>query len=403
MSSLTRHRRFRLVWTGSTAETLGLTVATVALPLAATEAGASAAVVALLAAAAAAPALLFGLAGGWLVDHVPPRRVILTCDAVTALTLLTVALAAWTQALSMVHLVLAAFVVGTSALLLSLAYRTVLPSIVPSAQLPDATARMQATEWTARAGGPGIAGLVMQLAGAAGGAVFAAVTALSSLITMAATGPAKLAAPRERPRGILAGARLVLRDPLLRAVTITTALAAFARALTQSVQVVFLVREVGLTAATAGVLLSALGLGGVLGALVTPLLTRRFGTAQGLLVLQAGTAPFALLVPLTGSGPGIALFAVGSLAVGIGLVGSNVITAGWRLTYCQPEILGRVTAAVMTLVNGAAPLGALAGAALAASFGVRPALWAGAVGLSLAALALLLGPVRGVRDLPRRD
>lgn len=150
-------------------------------------------------------------------------------------------------------------------------------------------------------------------------------------------------------------------------------------------------------------LLSAVGVGGVLGALAVPRVTRRFGTGRGLVLTQVCTAPLVVLLPLTPPGPGVGLFVLGSLAVGIGLVAGNVVTAGWRLTYCPPDMLGRVTAAVLTLVSGAVPLGALAGGAVAALFGVRVALAAGGVVLVLAVLGLVTGPVRAVRDLPRRD
>ena len=52
------------------------------------------------------------------------------------------------------------------------------------------------------------------------------------------------------------------------------------------------------------------------------------------------------------------------------------------------------------IVWGVMPLGALLGGALATWFGLRAAIWVGAVGMSLAVLPVLLSPVRTLREMP---
>ena len=52
------------------------------------------------------------------------------------------------------------------------------------------------------------------------------------------------------------------------------------------------------------------------------------------------------------------------------------------------------------IVWGVMPLGSLVGGALATWFGLRTAIWVGAIGMSLAVLPVLLSPVRTLREMP---
>ncbi len=52
------------------------------------------------------------------------------------------------------------------------------------------------------------------------------------------------------------------------------------------------------------------------------------------------------------------------------------------------------------IVWGVMPLGSLLGGALATWFGLRAAIWVGAIGMSLAVLPVLLSPVRTLREMP---
>lgn len=119
--------------------------------------------------------------------------------------------------------------------------------------------------------------------------------------------PSKNHAPGEERaplrRQIVEGLRFVGRDSYLRPMVTWGAVINMALMGYQAVQVVFLVRTVGLNPAMVGLMLTSGSAGGIVGALLAAGFTRRFGTARGLLLLQAATAPFALLVPMTTAGP----------------------------------------------------------------------------------------------------
>jgi MFS family permease len=401
-------RDFRLLWLGETTSRLGSSVSTIALPLVAVaslHAGTFA--VAVLAAAAWLPWLLVGLPAGAWVDRLPRRPVLIGCDVVSLAAFGSVPVAAWAGALTLGHLLGVALVAGTASVFFQTAWQVYLAALVPAEQLPAANARLQGTESAAQVAGPGLGGLIAQLAGAVAGLLADAISFLASAVCLLAIRTREAAPIRRGQRRTLRaeigeGLRFVAADPYLRVLTAYGAASNLALTGYQSILVVFLVREVGLAAGTVGALLAVMSLGGVLGATLAGPVARRFGTARGVLICNLGAAPCGLLIPLTGAGPRLAFLAAGGLLIGTGVVAGNVIKSSFRQAYCPRELLGRVTVSAQLLNYGTIPVGALLGGALGTSLGIRPTLWIMTGGVAAAGLILLIGPLRGRRDLPAR-
>lgn len=167
-----------------------------------------------------------------------------------------------------------------------------------------------------------------------------------------------------------------------------------------AVQVVFLVRTLGLPSFAVGLLVAVQGVGGVAGAMVATRIIDRIGTARSLLLAALGAGPFCLLVPLASPGPGLVLYVAGIFMTAVSVVFSNVIIGSFRQAYAPPGMLGRVSATMRFLTIGTSPVGALVGGALAAAIGPRGALWVLFAVNSAAGLFLLSRPIIGRRDLP---
>ncbi len=146
--------------------------------------------------------------------------------------------------------------------------------------------------------------------------------------------------------------------------------------------------------------MSGMSVGSVIGAAVAPAITGRWGSARGLLVASACTAPCGLLIPFAAPGARLAFVVLGGLAIGIGVAGGNVIKSSWRQAYCPRHLLGRVTVSMQFLNYGTIPVGALLAGALGTILGLRPTISIMVVALVLATLVLALGPIRHHRDLP---
>ncbi|MCZ4124217.1 MFS transporter [Streptomyces sp. H39-S7] len=404
---LRRHRDFRLLWCGETAGKFGASVTGVAMPLAAVTAlHATTFQVGLLTAATWLPWLIIGLPVGVWVDRLPRRPIMLSAAAVSFLLYISIPVAAWSGMLSVGLLLAVALLTGTAAVFFQTAYTAYLPSILAPADQPEGNAKLHGSASAAQIVGLGSGGLIAQLAGAINGMFANAATFLVSLLCLSGirhreprTAKAERA-PRALVKEVGEGLRLATRDPWIRTLTLFGATSNLALMGYQSVQVVFLVREVGVGSGTVGALIAAAGSGGIAGAFAARRVAARLGTARATLLFELGFAVFALLIPLTVDGAGMLLYVAGGFCVAAGVVAGNVIKASFQQSYCPPELLGRLTASTSFINFGTIPLGALLGGTLGTVLGLRAAMWITTAGVPLAALILVFSPVRRARDLP---
>ena len=406
---LLRQRSFRLLWTGETISQLGNAMALVGVPLVAvTVLHASTFTVGVLAAAAWLPWLAIGLPAGAWVDRWPARRVMIVCDVISALLYASVPAAAWAGVLTTWLLVAVQLAGGAASVLFMTAYQVYLPSLVTPGELIEGNTKMQGSASAAAFAGPSLAGLVAQWLGAVTALLCNAVSFVVSAACLLGTRarPSRPASAGPRPttlrREIADGLMFVLRDPYLRQLSAFWAAANLALTGYAALLVVFLVRVIGLTPGSVGLLTAIPGLGGILGALVTGRITARFGTARGLLLSTLCAVPFGLLIPLTGPGARLAFYVAGSLIAPTGIAVGNIIIAAFRQSYSPPGMCGRVTATMRFLIFGTSPLGALLGGSLGTWLGVRPALWILLGAVTLSGTLLLTPALRGRRDLPDR-
>lgn len=405
---LRRHRDFRLLWFGETISRLGSRVTSVALPLAAIATlHAGTFQVALLVAASWLPWLVIGLPAGAWVDRLPPRPVLLACDAVSLLAFLSVPVAAGLGVLTIGQLLAVAVLAGTAAVFFQTAYQVFVTALLRPEQLRAGNAVLQGSEAAANVGGPGLGGLLAQLLGAvtallADAASFAVSAGCLAAIRMptAARRPAGRSGPLRRE--IAAGLRFVRHDPYLRVMAVAGAASNLALTGYQSILVVFLVRVVGVSPGGVGALFAAMSTGGVLGAAVAGPLARRVGSARAMLVCALAGPPFGLLIPLAAAGPRLAFAVGGGIAVGASVVAGNVIKGSFRQAYCPAGLLGRVLVSMQLLNFGAIPVGALLGGTLGAAVGIRPTMWIMTGAVAVAGVIMLAGPMRHRRDLPDR-
>ncbi|WP_413812045.1 MFS transporter [Streptomyces sp. OE57] len=404
---LRRHRDFRLLWCGETAGKYGSAVTSVAMPLiAVSTVHADTFQVGLLAATAWAPWLLIGLPAGAWVDRLPRRPVMVAAAAVSLVLFASVPVAARSGLLSVGVLLAVALLTGTAAVFFQTAYSAYLAGLLDPADQPEGNAKLHGSASAAQIAGQGSGGLIAQLAGAVNGMFVNAATFLVSLICLTGIRFREPRVPRaERPpralaREVAEGLRLIAGDRWLRTLTLFAAASNLALMGYQSIQVVFLVRTVGLPPGLVGGLTAAVSLGGVAGAFCARRVATRVGDARATLLFEVGLAVGALLMPMTAEGPGTVLFVAGGFCVTAGVVGGNVIKASFQQRYCPPELLGRLTATSAFVSYGTLPLGALLGGALGTALGLRAAMWITTAGIPLAGLILLFSPIRRSRNLP---
>lgn len=395
-----------LLWAGESVSDFGTAITVVVLPLiAVVSLHATPFEVGALAAAEWVPWLLIGLPAGVWVDRSRCRPILIWCDLARVVLIASVPVAAAFDVLHITQLFVIAFGVGVATVLFQVAYLSYLPALLGTDDLLEANAKLQGTQSFTQVAGPGLGGLLTQVFrppyALVADAVSYAVSAVS-LMAMRHREVRRELAPRDLRAEIAEGARHVMRDPILRTLTIAPAVSNFFFTGASSITVLFLVRTVGLDPGPVGLLMGAISLGGVAGAALARWIGRTIGTSRALWLVTSVTTPFGLLIPLTTKGAGIAFFLLGSWIVLAGILVYNVTVSSFRQAYCPPEILGRVVASMRFVLFGTIPLGSLFGGALAGAIGVREAMWIMLAGYCLQDVILVLSPLPGMRDLPTR-
>ena len=408
---LRHHRDFRRLWIGDGISQLGTRISALALPLlAVVTLHASTMQVAVLTALESVAFLVLGLPAGAWSDRMRRRPVLITGDIGRAVALATVPIAALFGVLTIWQVYLVALIVGVFTVFFDIAYQSYLPALVGREHLVEGNGRLETNRTVASTAGPTVAGYLVQWLTAP---VAVAVDAASFL--WSASWIAAIRAPEDTPRPpeqarlrqqIGEGLRFVFGHPILRAITLTGTTAVVFYGAQGAIVVVFLVRELQLSAGTVGLLFSASSIGTVLGALFAARLTRLIGQRRALVtyVLAAGVA--GLLIPLAANGWRLAFFAVGLALVGFFIVAYNIVQVSLRQTVCPDHLLGRMNATMRTIMWSTMPLGAVLGGLVATSIGLRPTLWITAVGALLAGLWLVFSPVTRTRissELPNTD
>lgn len=398
-----RDRNFRLLWAGETISMVGSAVTVVALPLVAiTLLDASPTALGVLTACAWLPMPTLALFAGAWVDQVGRRRTLIAANAASAAVFATVPVAAWLGVLTMWQLIAVALAGGVARVFLRVTFSAYVPLVVPRERLTSANAWIGFSESGSEVAGPGLAGLLAQAFGAATAVLLDAVSFLAAAVCLGRIRAVEVA--RRSNEGlrkrIVDGIRYTFSDRWLRTIAVFVAMTNGAQAAMQALLVLFLVSTVGVSAATAGLLMVGMGVGGVLGAAVVTPIAARYGTARTMLWAEIASVPFALLIPATETGSRLALFAVGLVGVFAGVTAGSVIARSWRQSYVPDDMLARSGATMTVFGFGAIPAGAVAGGWLASTIGVRPALWVVCAAMLVPMFVLLLSPIRGRRDLP---
>ncbi|MEU8891557.1 MFS transporter [Streptomyces sp. NPDC048442] len=407
-TSLWRNRNFMLLWGGQGAGTLGPRIAMVVLPLLALETlHASAFQVSLLTSLGWLPYLLFSLPAGVLADRLDQRWIMIFCDVARLLLILSVPLVALGGGLSLWYLYAVVGVSGVLTVQFTVAYRSQLPRLVRGSQLVDGNGKLGIVESLAELTGPGLGGALIGLVGTSR-ALFAnvltyALSALSlGLMRVPAAGRTAKGASARVPfkAAVGEGLTFVRHQPILRKLLICTSVSNFFVTATNAIAVTFMLRELHASATAVGLVFTAGSVGGLLTGIFARQIAGRVGSARVIWVSMLLPGPLYFLMPLSSSGWGVALYAVGLAALSANSTLFNVASLSYRQIVCPPELLSRVGAVYLWIAYGVIPLGALFGGTLATGVGLRATLWVCATGMWSAALFVVFSPLRKMRDVP---
>jgi MFS family permease len=343
---------------------------------------------------------VFGLVAGSIVDRADRRRVMLVVSAIRVGVLAFVTVTILTGTISMPVVYAAALILGVGETLVDTALTSIVPALVPADRLESANGRITAGQTVTNTFvGPPLAGALLGFGWAVVTSV-AAVLYASAVIALALVRGSYRAAPepvdarrpaRRRANDLTEGLRALWRQPVLRRLTLFTAAMNVWWAAWTALIVLYALAPgpLGLTSFGYGVLLTAMAVGGVLGALVSARLVRAVGTRSALALDLVGTA-LLLGVPAVATHP--ILVGASVFVAGLGASVWVVLVASIRQRLTPDALLGRVYSASRVISWGALPLGATAAGIAAEFVGIRTVFGFGAIvsiGLIVAFLALV--------------
>jgi MFS family permease len=389
ISSSSRGRPFNALWFGTGATNLGDGMALFVLPLLALAADASPGGVAAVTAALTLAWPVFGLHAGWIVDRVDRRLLLTGVNLARAAVLTALTAAHLTGALSLPLILAAAVLLGVAETLVDTALTATVPLVVEPNGRSSANARIEATvNVTNELAGPPLAGLLagitLALATGASAALYALAITGFTLMTLRRRPPA---APRASG-GVVAGFRHLWRQPVVRTLTLFTAVMNIPWAVATALLVVYAVAPgpLGLSTAQYGLVLTAMAVGGLVASAVAEPLRRRFGVTRLLIADAAGTV--LLVAPVALGGP-VWTVVAGAVIAGAGSSIWRILVATIRQNLSPPDLLGRVYSASRVLSWGVIPVSAAVAGLGAELWGVRT-VFALATVLAVAILATFI-------------
>ena len=295
---------------------------------------------------------------------------------------------------------------GALTLVFGVAYTAYLRGLVSSTKLMEANARLELSRSAAHAGGPGLAGALVQ-AFSASAAILA--DAISFAVSASCLWWIRTPEPTPQPSqgrpmwpDVVEGLRVVIHDPVLRATTLASMTwNLFSGGLLDAIYVLYLSRDLQLEPTQIASLFVVVGVVGVVGALVWPRLVPVLGIGPSMIAADTLAVLGTLCIPLVQGPPEQVVLLLAGVLLVIGFAQPMMFIGGGTLrqAFSPPELIGRVSASITFMLIGVVPLGALLGGALGDAIGPRGALLVAGVGILLTPLWLLFSPVRSLRSV----
>lgn len=198
------------------------------------------------------------------------------------------------------------------------------------------------------------------------------------------------------------GIRVVWRTPAVRALFLAMIAFTLCGSFMAALYTLFALRDLNLTPAELGFAIGCGGVGALLGAPIAGRCASRWGTRRALIGALLVTAVMQLLIPLAPPVPWIAMtFLIATQVIGDGAMTVYLVNeTTLRQRLLPPEALGRAAATWKVAGGLLMPAGALLGAILAETIGMRPTLALLAVSFGAAAAVLIAArrALPGARD-----
>jgi MFS family permease len=403
--SLWKHEDFRKLWVGQTVSELGSVVTRTTVPLVALLVlGAGPWELAVLVIVTSAGVLLVGLFAGAWVDRLRRRPLLIWDDLVRAMLLLSIPAAYALGALRMEQLYVVMFLESCLGALFHAAYPAYVPTLIGRERLVEGNSRLAMSSSIAEIGGPGFAGALVQILSAPFAILVDAVSFVVSALTLMMIRPEPPRPPRGAPRWIVheivEGVRIVRRHVIVFPLAARSVPDHVFGAFYGVLYGIYLLRELHLNPFLLGIVVSAGGVGSLVGSLFASRVVNALGIGRALVGMAIAASILGVLTPLAQGPVALATLMVFlPQLIGDGLKTIEGVAEISLVQGVVPDrVLGRVNATLDVLAHGLGyPLGALVAAFVAEQIGVRGAIAVGWAGMAVSILWVVFSPVPSLR------
>ena len=362
---------FNRLWGASLTTNLADGILAVAAPLLAITLTKNPVLISMLSALVMLPWLFFAIPIGALVDRVDRRILLASANALRCVIAALIALSISTDTMTIYLLFLATFLIGICEVAADTSSQSLIPQILDNSQFERGNSRLQISETVVQGFiGTPISGFLyaaaIYLPFIANSLGFLVAAVLTAFIPVKFLQDLREKSPEKTKSSFLSeikfGVKYLYANKLLRGIVLTTASIGFCYSISISTIILFITQELALKPAFFGIALSIQALGAILGGLLAPALSKRFGRSQ---VMAVCIFLSSLFVLLEGFAPNIYIFITLATLGAFTISNWNILLMSMYQNLIPQDLFGRIHGARRTIVWGLMPFGPLMGGFLA--------------------------------------
>jgi len=362
---------FNRLWASSLVSNLADGVLIAAAPLLAITLTDSTVLISVIGAMVMLPWLLFAMPIGVMVDRVDRRFILAASNAIRSGVIGAMALGIATGHVTIYWLIFSAFIIGVCEVATDTTAQSLIPQILDEEHYEKGNSRLQISETVIQGfiGSP-LSGFLYAIAiwlpffinsiGYAVATLFALLIPIQYLQDVRAdslneTKPSYI-------EDIKFGIKYLYNQKVLRRLVLTTATIGVCYSAGTATMVLFIIKELELSPQYFGVVLSIQGVGALLGAIVAPKASKKFGRS---IIMTLGITSSSVVLLLQGFASNIYIFLALATFGGFAISQWNILLMATYQRIIPNELYGRIHGTRRTLVWGMMPIGSLIGGVLA--------------------------------------
>ena len=361
--------------------------------------------IAYLVVSASLAVLLVGLIAGAWVDRLRRRPILIGTDVARAALLFSIPIAQAVGALRIEQLYAVAFLEACLATLFSAAYPAYVPSLIGIDRVVEGNSKLAMSASIAEVGGPGFAGALVQIVSAPFAMLVDAWSFMVSALSLALIRAPEPARPERTEttrilQEVIEGLRVVRGHAIVFPLATRSIIAHVFGSFYGVLYSLYLLQELHLDPFLLGIVISAGGVGSLVGSLFASRVIGALGIGPAIIWTAIGSAALGVLTPLA-QGP---LFLATLMVFLPQLIGDGLqtIEGVGEISIVQglvpDQVLGRTNATLEVISHGVGyPIGALIAAGIAETIGVRGAIAIGWAGMAASIALLVMSPLPRVR------